>query len=76
MSCFECSLVFVPFLYAYIVISLADVEFGEYDSSTEVTNEVPDEQERILVTNRPGIDLPVILYWSQLAVLLFNEEEG
>jgi hypothetical protein len=68
--------VFVSFLYAYIVVSLADVEFGEYDSSTEVTNEVPDERERVLVTNRPGINLPVILYWSQLTVFLLDEEEG
>jgi hypothetical protein len=53
-----------------------DVKFGEYDSSTEVANEVSNEQERVLVTNRPGINLPVILYWSQLTVFLLDEEEG
>jgi hypothetical protein len=52
----ERCLVFVSFLDADIVISLADVEFGEYHGSTKVANEVSDEQKRVLVTNRPGIN--------------------
>jgi hypothetical protein len=68
--------VFVPFFYVYVIIPLADVKFGEYDSSAEVANEVSNEWKGVLVMNRPGIDFPVVLYWSQFAVFLFDEEEG
>jgi hypothetical protein len=68
--------VLVSFLYADIVVSLAYVKLGEYDGPSEVTNEVSYEWERVLVMNCPGIDLPVILYWSQLSVFLLDEEEG
>jgi hypothetical protein len=68
--------VFVAFLDAYVVVALVDVEFGEYNSSAEVVNEVSDEWEGVLVTNRPFIDFPIVLYWSQFSILLFDEEEG
>jgi hypothetical protein len=56
--------VFVPFLDAYVVVSLVYVELGEYNSSAKVMNEISDEWEGVLVTNRPGIDFSIVLYWS------------
>jgi hypothetical protein len=75
-SCFEHGFVFVSFSDAYVVVSLADIELGEYDGSAKVANEISDEWEGVLITNRPTIDLAVVLYWSQLPVLFLNEEEG
>jgi hypothetical protein len=68
--------VLVSFLYAYVIVSLADIELCEYDGSAEVADEVSDEWERVLITNRPSVDFPVVLYWSQFAVLFLNKEEG
>jgi hypothetical protein len=56
--------VFVSFSDVYVVISLADIELGEYDGSAEVTNEISDEWEGVLITNRPGVDSSVVLYGS------------
>jgi hypothetical protein len=56
--------VLVPLFDAYVVVTLTDVELGKYDSSTEIVNEVSNEWEGVLITNRPGIDFPVVLYWS------------
>jgi len=41
----------------------------------EVTNEVCDEGERVLIANGNGIDLLVVLYRSQFAILFVNKEE-
>jgi hypothetical protein len=76
MSRFECGFMFVPFFDTYVVVPLAYVKFGEYDSSAKVANEIADEWEGVLIMNRPTIDLSVVLYWSQLPVLFLNEEEG
>jgi hypothetical protein len=67
---------FVSFFYAYVIVSLADIELHEYDGSAEVADEVSNKWERILITNHPRIDFSVVLYWSQLAILFLNEEEG
>jgi hypothetical protein len=34
---------FVPFFDAYVVVSLPDVELGEYDGSAEISNEVSNQ---------------------------------
>jgi hypothetical protein len=65
---------FISLFDTYVVVSLMDVEFGEYDGSAEITNEISNEWEGVLVTNCPSVDLSVVLYWSQLPVLLFDEE--
>jgi hypothetical protein len=52
-SRFERGFVFVSCSDAYVVVSLADVELGEYDGSAEVANEIADEWEGVLITNRP-----------------------
>jgi hypothetical protein len=65
---------FVSLFDTYVVVSLTDVEFGEYDGSAKIMNEISNEWEGVLVTNRPSVDLSVVLYWSQLPVLLFDEE--
>jgi hypothetical protein len=44
VSCFERSLMFVSLFDTYVVVSLTDVEFGKYDGSTEIANEISDEQ--------------------------------
>jgi hypothetical protein len=67
---------FVSFFYAYVIVSLANIELREYDGSAEVADEVSNKWERILITNHPRVDFSVVLYWSQLAILFLNEEEG
>ncbi len=42
----------------------------------QISYEVGDERERILVVHHEGINLLVVLYWSQLSVLFPNKEEG
>jgi hypothetical protein len=56
--------VLIPFFDAYVVVTLADVELGKYDGSAKIMNEVSNEREGILITNRPGVNFPVVLYWS------------
>jgi hypothetical protein len=64
VSRFKCGFVLVALLNTYVVVSLANVELGEYNGSSEVADEITNEREGVLITNRPGVDFPVILYWS------------
>ncbi len=41
----------------------------------QIADEIGNEQEGILVMHSDGIDFPVVLYWSQLAVFFADEEE-
>ncbi len=45
-------------------------------SITEVAYQVQDERQGILVAYGYGIDLPIILYWSEFPVLFLDIEEG
>jgi hypothetical protein len=61
---FECSLVFIAGFDTYIVVSLPDVELGEDGCATEIADEISDKREWVLISDRPRIDLSVVLYWS------------
>ena len=64
---------FIPFFDAHIVVPPSDVKLGEYRAwqSQWITS----ERQWIAVLDCDGIQLPVVLYWSQAAVFLFDEEE-
>jgi hypothetical protein len=75
-SCFECGLVFIASFDTYVVVSLTDVELGKYGCAAEIADEVSNKREGVLISDRPRIDLPVVLYQSQFPIFLFDEEKG
>ncbi len=75
VSCFKCRLLFISFANAYIVIPPLDVELCVYVCVAEIVDEIRDEREGVLISNRECIDLLVILHGSQFAVLFLDEEK-
>src|SRR3984957_17523116 len=67
---------FIAFLDPNIVISPADVEFGEDSRVLDLVYEFRDQGEGITVLHGQGIEFPVILDRSEVTRLLFDEEEG
>ncbi len=60
---------------ANIVVPPSDVEFCIYMCVAEVTNEVCDKREGVLIPNCEGVDLSVVLYRSHFAILFLDEEK-
>jgi hypothetical protein len=73
--CFKCCLPLVSFLDSNIVVSLSNIQFGEYVCTTQVGNELCNEWKWILVLHHMAVKPPVVLYWSQFAILLLYKEE-
>jgi hypothetical protein len=71
----ECRLPLVSVAYPYVVVSPADVELGEQAGSSDSCNEFRDEWEWCGVSTGPFVEFSVVLYWSELSVFLFDEEE-
>ncbi len=76
VSGFKHRLLFIPFTDSYVIVSPADVEFCIYVRVAEVLNEVHDQREGVLIPDCDGVDLAIILYRSQFAILFTNEEKG
>src|ERR1700677_2412486 len=64
IACLERGLMFVPLLDAYIVISPAYIQFGEYGCSPKVGKEVRNEGKGILIADCVLIETSVVLHWS------------
>jgi len=73
--CFESCFVFVAFSNSDVVISPSYVQFGVDVRIAQILYEVRDKGEWILVMHSEGIDLSIVLHWSQLAIFLSYEEE-
>ena len=67
---------FIPLFYSDVIVSPSDVQLRVDVGSPQVANECGNEGERVLVTHRPFVDFSIVLYRSQLPILLFDEEEG
>ena len=72
----ECCFVFVSFSNTYVIVSPSYIQFSVDMCIAQVMYELRYKGEWILVVYGEGVDLSVILYQSQLAVLLSYEEEG
>ena len=73
---FESGFVFVSLFDPDVIVSPSDVQLRVNVGSPQVADERSDERERVLVTHRPLVDFSVVLYRSQLPILLLDEEEG
>src|ERR1700722_1729760 len=67
---------FIAFLDPNIVISPANVEFGEDFRVLDLVYEFGDQRKRITVLHGQGIEFPIVLDGSEVTRLLFDEEEG
>ena len=63
---------------ADIVISPLDIEFGEDLGILHLINEILDQREGVGIFDSVGVDISVVLAWSEGvgSVLLIDEEEG
>ena len=73
---FESGLMLIPLFYSDVIVSPSDVQLCVDIGSPQVANKRGDEGERVLVTHRPFVNFSVVLYRSQLPILLLDEEEG
>ncbi len=73
--CLESCLLLVTLFYSYVVVPPSNVQFRIDMGVTEITYKVSDQGEWILVTYHYGIYFLVVLYWSQLSILLFDVED-
>src|SRR6266571_2060484 len=64
ISCFERGLLLVSFTNTYVIVSPSYVEFGIDICIAEIADEVCDQGEGVLISNRNGIDFPIVLYRS------------
>jgi hypothetical protein len=72
----EGSFPMIAFLYLDIVIFPSNIELGEPMLANKSINELFNEQERVYIPHSELIKLSIVLYWSLLAILLFNEKKG
>ncbi len=75
VSGFERCLLFVSLTNAYVIIPPSDVELRVEMCIAEIADEIRDEGKRVLIPNRESVDLPVILYQSELAIFFLDEEK-
>ena len=76
MTHFEGGLVLIAFLDANIVVSLTYVQFHVNGGTTQVVDECSDEGKGILIMYCPFVDVLIVLYRMEFAILLLNEEKG
>ncbi len=75
ISGFKRCLLLVSFTDAYVVVPPSDVELCVDMCITKIADKICNQGKRVLVSDSNGIDLAIILYWSQLAVFFVDEEE-
>ena len=75
VSGFEHRFLFISFMNAHVIVSPSNVKFGVYVRVAQISDEIGNQQEWVLVSNCDGVDLPVILYQSHFSVLFVNEEK-
>src|SRR5436853_6502875 len=71
----ECGLPLVALLHADIVETPSNIQFREVLGSPEFGDQLWDEWQRVLVLHGHGVECTVILYQSERAVFLLNEED-
>jgi hypothetical protein len=59
-----------------IIIALTDIKGHEECLALKLFKDMGNLGYRVYVVDSPLIDLTVVLYWSECAILLFNKEEG
>ncbi|KAG5349515.1 hypothetical protein C0989_003337 [Termitomyces sp. Mn162] len=65
----------VSFLNMHIVVTLPDIQFSEVSCTLEVVDELGDEGERVAILHHHGVEYLIVLYQSERAILLFDEED-
>src|SRR3984957_17950899 len=65
----------ISLLDPVVVISPANVELGEDFRVLDLVYEFRDQGKRITILHGQGIEFPIVLYRSEVARLLFDEEE-
>ena len=68
----------VSILNADVVVSPSDIKFGEDLGIFHLVDEVLDQREGVGIFDSVGVDISVVLAWSEGvgSVLLIDEEEG
>lgn len=72
----ECSFPLISFLDADVVVSPAEVNFGENTGPFELVDEFGNEGKGILVLDSAFVEFTVVLYRAQSTVLLLDKEKG
>ena len=68
-------LVSVGLLDPDIVVSLPYIELGVESCTTQIPDEITDERQGVLITNRVAVDGAIVLHWSEFSIFLFDEEK-
>ena len=66
-------LVFLP--DANVVIAPSHIKLGEQYRVLHIINQLRDEGERILIADGVGVEILIVLAWSQGSILLGHEEK-
>ena len=74
-SCFEGRLVCICFLHVNVIVSLLHIELCVESCSPQITDEVTDEGQQVLVADSVAVNGLIVLYGLQLFILFFNKEE-
>ncbi|KNZ76364.1 hypothetical protein J132_10643 [Termitomyces sp. J132] len=65
----------VSLLNVHIVVTPPDVQFSEVLHTLEVVDELGDEGEMVVILHHHGIEYSIVLYQSEGAILLFDEQD-
>jgi len=68
--------VFIAFFNANIIVSPVDVKLGKEVFLCKIVNEFRDEWQWIFIRDCPLVQVPIVLYRMELAILLSNQEEA
>ena len=71
----ECRFPLVFLLNANVVIAPSNIKLGEQCGVLHIIDQLRDEGERIPVVNGVGIEIAIILAWSQGSILFGHEEK-
>ena len=58
-----------------IVVTTAEVQFGEELGTLETVNEVRDEEKGVCVADCPGVDISIVLNHAFRAILFWDKED-
>ena len=66
----------IAFFNSDVVVSPSNVELREPVLPNELIDQFLDQRYWVFILYCILVELAIILYWSELAILLFDEEEG
>jgi len=76
LASFESGFIFVAFLDVDVVVSPANVKLRKEAFLCQVIDKLRNEWQWIFVRDRPFVQIPIVLDWTEFAIFLSNQEEA